>query len=515
MAALVEMHDITKSFPGVQANRAVNFTAEAGEIHAVVGENGAGKSTLMNVLYGLYQPESGEILLRGKKVVIASPHAAIRNKIGMVHQHFMLIPSFTVAENIVFGQFPHRHGFFDSKRAAVLVRELSARYGLAVEPSAKLMDVSVGTMQRIEILKALYRGAEILILDEPTAVLTPKETEDLFAIIRTLAAEGKSVILITHKLREVIAISDSVTVMRAGLNVGVLRTQDTSESELARLMVGREVFLHVDKDPPKVGGEVLVASDLCVKNAHGLQALDHLCISVREGEIVGIAGVEGNGQTELVEALTGLRPIESGTIHIDGKEVTRSGVRARREMGISHIPEDRMRFGISAEDSVEDNAIVASYYRAPLSWSGVVLRLRRIADYTRGLMSKYDVRAGGKQARVGTLSGGNMQKLVLAREFAQNPRLLLAAQPTRGVDVGGSEFIRKQLVQMRDQGCAVLLISADLDEILSLSDRIYVMYGGKLVAEIPQAEATEHRLGVLMTGGTWPGVACEKASDAA
>jgi ABC-type uncharacterized transport system ATPase subunit len=515
VVALVEMRDITKTFPGVLANQAVNFTAEAGEIHAVVGENGAGKSTLMNVLYGLYQPDSGEILLRGKPVVISSPHVAIENRIGMVHQHFMLIPSFSVAENIVFGRFPCKHGHFDSSKAADQVKDLSARYGMPIDPCAKVMDLPVGTMQRIEILKALYRGAEILILDEPTAVLTPQDTEELFVVLRALAAEGKTVILITHKLREVIAISNRVTVMRAGRNVGVVRTQDTSEHELARLMVGREVFLQIDREPAKAGEEVLTARNLCANNAHGLQALDNVCLSVRAGEILGIAGVEGNGQTELVEVVTGMRPIESGSICIGGVDVTRTGVRGRRELGISHIPEDRMRLGVSSDDSVEDNAIVASYYRPPLSWSGIFLRARQIADYTRGLMSKYDVRASGNETRVGTLSGGNMQKLVLAREFAQKPRLLIAAQPTRGVDVGGSEFIRKQLVQMRDQGCAILLVSADLDEILSLSDRIFVMYEGKVVAEVAQAEATEHRLGVLMTGGVWHGAGCEQGSEAA
>ena len=500
----VEMRNITKQFPRVLANDDVTFLVKPGEIHALVGENGAGKSTLMNMLYGLLRPTSGAIAINGKPVAFAGPGDAIANGIGMVHQHFMLIPPLTVAENVILGQEPARHGFVDVAQANKIVRELSAQYGLKVDPTVKVETLSVGIEQRVEIIKVLYRKAEILILDEPTAVLTPQEVDELFEILRALKKQGKTMIIITHKLQEVMAVSDNVTVMRRGKYVGRVAAKDTSKEELANMMVGRNVLLRVERGPARPGAAVLKVENIHALNNKRLPALKGVAFTVRQGEILGLAGVEGNGQSELIEVLAGLRKAQQGHVYLDGAEITNRLPKFVREQGMGHIPEDRHRRGLILDYTVAQNIVLGIHYRPPcVKRIGFfdALNFPAIQAKAERLVQEFDVRPPDPENLARNLSGGNQQKIVVAREFDQNPKLLIAAQPTRGVDVGSIEFIHQRLVQARDQGKAVLLISADLEEILSLSDRIAVIYEGHIVGILQPAEANEERLGLMMTGG--------------
>ena len=501
MTPLVEMKDISKVYPnGVHANRQVNFRVEKGEIHALVGENGAGKSTLMKILYGLEQPSSGEILLNGKAVKIPSPHAAIDMGIGMVHQNFMLVPSFTIAQNVVLGREPKQGRFINSAEAVRITRALSEEYGLDVEPDAPVESTPVGMRQRVEILKTLYRGADLLILDEPTAVLTPQETDDLFVAVRRLVAQGKTVIFITHKLVEVKEISDRITVMRHGKVTGDVFTKDVSEEDIARMMVGREVFLDIPKPPQKRGKAIAEIRDLSYVAPTGRPMLNHLTFDVYAGEVLGIAGVEGNGQTELAEVLSGLKPASSGEIHVNGQSIEGRGARQVRQAGVAHIPEDRLTNGAALTASIGDNLVVDRYRDAPFT-SGFALNPARIRQQALDLIKEFDIRTDSPDSPMRSLSGGNMQKVIVAREFSAEPSLLIAAQPTRGVDIGASEFVRSQLVEKRNEGKAVLLLSADLAEVMSLSDRIAVIYKGKIVAIFNNTpDLTEQELGFYMLG---------------
>jgi simple sugar transport system ATP-binding protein len=501
--ALIEAQQIVKVYPnGVRANDGVSLSVEQGEIHALVGENGAGKSTLMKILYGLEQPTSGEIWLRGQSVHIPNPQAAINLGIGMVHQNFMLVNSFSIAENIALGRESTQAAGFvvDRQKAIRDVEALSKQYGLFVEPTARVDTVPVGMRQRVEILKALYRGAEILILDEPTAVLTPRETVDLFTAIRNLVNEGKTVIFITHKLREVMEISDRVTVMRDAHKVGVVNTTETSQAQLARMMVGREVFMQVDKPLVQRGKPVLETRRLTYVNETGRTLLNHASFKVYESEILGIAGVEGNGQTELVEVLTGLRPASAGEAWVDGQPVLGHGPRKIREAHVAHIPEDRLTNGVALKATISDNLIIDRYYHAPLTQAGL-LDLNAIRSNSSALIQQFNILAPSGELPVGSLSGGNMQKVILARELSSSPRLLIAAQPTRGVDIGAIEYIHQQLVDQRTRGLAILLVSADLQEVMKLSDRIMVMYNGAIVGVFPNTpDLTEEKLGLYMLG---------------
>lgn len=496
---LLELKGITKLFPGVVANDHVDFELAPGEVHALLGENGAGKSTLMNILYGLYHPDEGEVRLRGEPVAIDSPRAAIDLGIGMVHQHFMLIPVMTVAENIVLGVEPHSGPFLDIDTAEKRVRELSERFGLAVRANARIESISVGMQQRVEILKALYRGAEILILDEPTAVLTPQEAEELFEIIRSLQAEGKSIIFITHKLGEVLAIADRITVLRRGKTIETVPREGATEEGLAKLMVGREVLLRVEKKPAEPGEPLLTVQDLQVQDERGLEAVRGVSLEVRSGEIVGIAGVDGNGQTELIEAITGLRKPTAGRIHAAGEALSGGSARESLDAGVGHIPEDRQRRGLVLDFSLAENLALHDYREPPDSRWGWLFPKRLVARAKR-LLTEFDVRGGNPQTPAASLSGGNQQKVVVAREVSRDPRVLVAAQPTRGLDVGAIEFVHRRLVTERDEGRAILLVSFELDEILSLSDRILVLYEGRVVGEYTPA-VTEEELGIAMTGG--------------
>jgi len=503
---VLELRGITKRFPGVVANDRVDLDVREGEVHALLGENGAGKSTLMNEVYGLYRPDEGQVWVRGRPVTIHSPKEAIASGIGMVHQHFMLIPVMTVAENIVLATEPTHGGvFLDLDTAVARVRELSETFGLAVDPRARVDAISVAQQQRVEILKALYRGADILILDEPTAVLTPQETEELFAVIRSLREQGKSIIFISHKLKEVLEIADRVTVLRRGKKVDTLPREGATENQLARLMVGREVLLRVDKQPASPGDPLLLVENLAVLDDRGLEAVRGASLEVREGEIVGLAGVDGNGQTELIEGLTGLRRVASGRIVIGGKDVTGAGAKDVIDLGIGHIPEDRHRHGLVLDFSLAENLALHDYRKPPDSRLGWLFP-RRLVERAKSLLRQFDVRGGGPETLASSLSGGNQQKVVLAREIARDPRVLLAAQPTRGLDVGAIEFVHRRLIEARDRRKAVLLISFELDEILSLADRILVMYEGQIVAEFGP-DADEHELGITMTGGTLEEVA--------
>jgi simple sugar transport system ATP-binding protein len=498
----VEIRNVTKTFPLVTANDDVTLLIKKGEIHALVGENGAGKSTLMNILYGLLQPDSGSLAIGGRQVRFSGPGDAISAGIGMVHQHFMLIPPLTVAENVVLGQEPSRRGMLDMPTAVKTVQALSDQYGLKVDPTAKVETLSVGIEQRIEIIKVLYRGADVLILDEPTAVLAPQEVEEFFEILKSLRSQGKTIIFITHKLHEVMAISDRVTVMRHGKMVGAVETATTSKAEIATLMVGRQVLLQVDRGSTRPGEPVLQVAGLKAMDNKALPALKGVDLTVRAGEILGIAGVEGNGQSELVEVLTGLRPAQKGRVSVAGKEITGRNPRQVRASGVGHIPEDRHRRGLVLEYTVADNTILGIHYRPPFVKSrGMdILDPSAITAKAERLVAEFDIRPTDPQNPAGNLSGGNQQKVVVAREMDQQPRLLIAAQPTRGVDVGSIEFIHKRLIQARDAGMAVLVVSADLEEVLSLSDRIAVIYEGKIVGELSPETATEERLGLLMTG---------------
>jgi simple sugar transport system ATP-binding protein len=497
------MRHITKKFTLVLAVDDVSFSVRQGEIHALVGENGAGKSTLVNILYGLLRPDRGAIRINGREAVLSDPGDAIRLGIGMVHQHFMLIPPFTVAENVVLGQEPSVGGFVDLKRANQIVSELSQQYGLAVDPTAKVETLSVGIEQRIEIIKVLYRGAEILILDEPTAVLTPNEVDELFEIMRSLKDRGKTIIFITHKLQEVTAIADAVTVMRRGRVVGTVPTEDTSRQEIATLMVGRQVLFRVKRTRADPGKIVLAVKELDALDNKGLPALRKISFDVREGEILGMAGVEGNGQSELVEVLTGLRRAQSGLVEMNGQAISNSTPRTIREKGTCHIPEDRHRRGLVLDFSVAQNMVLGIHYRPPFVRNLImdVINFTPIKEKANRLLTEFDIRPPDPENPAGNLSGGNQQKVVVAREFDQNPKLLIAAQPTRGIDVGSIEFIHQRLLQARNDKKAVLLVSADLEEILSLSDRIAVMYEGRIVGILEPAEATEARIGMMMTGG--------------
>ncbi len=498
---VLEMRGITKRFPGIVANDAVDFDLRPGEVHALLGENGAGKSTLMNILYGLYTPDEGEIRVRGKKIVMHSPRDAISQGIGMVHQHFMLIPVMTVAENVVLADEPRQGGvLLDYAEAERRVRELAARFKFGIDPGAKIENISVAQQQRVEILKALYRKADILILDEPTAVLTPQEASELFEILRGLIAEGLSVIFITHKLDEVLEISDRITTLRRGKQVETIPREGATEAGLARMMVGREVLLRVDKKPVTPGKPMLVVENLSVVDDRGLPAVRDVSFEVRAGEIVGIAGVDGNGQSELIDALTGLRKPESGRVVVGGDDVTSASVRKHLDDGLGHIPEDRQRRGLVLEFSLAENLAFFAYRQPPVSRLGV-LSPRRMVARARDLLGAYDVRGGGPQTRASALSGGNQQKVVLAREVERDPQVLIAAQPTRGLDVGAIEFVHRRLIEERDVGRAILLVSFELEEVLSLSDRILVVYEGRIVGEFPPT-ATQEELGLAMVGGT-------------
>ncbi len=497
---ILELRSITKRFPGVVANDGIDFDLLPGEVHALLGENGAGKSTLMNIVYGLYRPDDGEILIRGNPVTLGSAREAITQGIGMVHQHFMLIPVMTVAENIVLASEPTHGGvLLDYDTAVERVRELSERFGLAVDPEARVENIGVGQEQRVEIVKALYRGAEILILDEPTAVLTPQEAGELFEIVRGLQAQGKSIIFISHKLKEVLEIADRITVLRRGRKVETISREGATETGLARMMVGREVLLRVEKKPAAPGEPLLEVHDLSVLDDRGLAAVRGVSFDVRAGEIVGLAGVDGNGQTELIDALAGLRRPSDGEIRVRGQDVTRASARRVLDLGVGHIPEDRQRRGLVLEFSLAENLALHDYDQEPNSRLGWLFPRRLIAR-ARKLLSEFDVRGGGPQTRAAALSGGNQQKVVIAREVGRDPDVLIAAQPTRGLDVGAIEYVHRRLVAVRDEGKAVLLVSLELDEIRALADRILVIYEGRIVGEY-DPDVAEEELGVAMTGG--------------
>ena len=501
MTLALEARGITKRFPGVLANDHVDFSLEKGEIHAMLGQNGAGKTTLMNILYGLYQPDEGQIFVNGKEVRFHSPLDAIMHGIGMVHQHFMLIPVFTVAENIMLGKEVKgaRGLLLDRQRAIEEVKSLSQRYGFSLDPTALVKDLPVGAQQRVEIVKALYRQADILILDEPTAVLTPQEAEELFVIMRSLSAQGKSIIFITHKLKEVLAVADRITVLRSGQVVGTTTPKEATEAELAEMMVRRKVILKVDKKPATPGEEIMRVEDLQVLDDRRHPVVNGASFSVRAGEILGIAGVQGNGQTELVEALTGLRPIAGGHIYLLGHEVGRIHPRQIIELGVAHIPEDRHKHGLVLSYPVADNLVLCTYYLPPFA-RGLVMEEAAIRQNAEDLIKKFDIQTPSPFTPTGSLSGGNQQKLIVAREFSRPVKVLIAAQPTRGLDVGSIEFVHQQIVQRRDDGCGVLLVSSELDEIMSLSDRIAVLYKGRILDTLDAAKATREQLGLLMAG---------------
>ncbi len=498
---LLEVREITKVFPGVLANDKVSMTLDAGEIVALLGENGAGKSTLMNVVYGLLSPDGGEVLIEGKPANIHNPRQAIDLGIGMVHQHFMLVEPLTVTENIVLGREPVKYGqVIDLAFARRAVLELSGRYGLKVDPDARVMDLSVGMQQRVEILKALYQGARILILDEPTAVLTPAEVRELFGVVRSLVDEGLAVALITHKLEEVLAIADRVLVMRDGRLVGETRPADTDQAGLARMMVGRDVVLRVARTPGSPGEVVLSVDDLEVDDDRRLPAVKGVSLNVRAGEVVALAGVDGNGQREIVEAITGLRRPKAGSITLRGKDITRATPRQTIAAGVSHVPEDRHRRGLVLEFDIAENMVLGDHRKAPYAHGGIV-STKAVADTARKRVADFDVRTPSIHVLAGALSGGNQQKVVVARELGRDPDLLIAAQPTRGLDVGAIEFVHEQILAERDRGKAVLLVSLELEEVLSIADRILVIYEGLIVHEVLAEEATDEMLGYYMTGG--------------
>jgi general nucleoside transport system ATP-binding protein len=498
-APLLELTGITKRFPGVVANDGVDFDLRKGEVHALLGENGAGKSTLMNILYGLYHPDEGELRLNGKPLRIGSPREAIDAGIGMVHQHFMLIPVMTVAENIVLAAEPTKGPFLDERAAEARVRDLSERFGLAVRPDAYIESISVGMQQRVEILKALYRGADILILDEPTGVLTPQEARELFEIVNALKAEGKSIIFISHKLNEVLEIADRITVLRRGKTIETVPREGATEESLARLMVGRDVVLRVDKTPAEPAEPLLSVEDLQVDDERGLEAVSGVSFQVRAGEIVGIAGVDGNGQSELIDAIAGLRKAKAGRIVVGDADLTRESPRTLLDAGLGHIPEDRQRRGLVLEFNLAENLALHDYREKPGSKWGYLFPKQLIA-HAKTLLNEFDVRGGGPLTPASSLSGGNQQKVIIAREVSRDPRVLVAAQPTRGLDVGAIEFVHRRLIEERDEGRAILLVSFELDEILSLADRILVLYEGQIVAEFTP-DVSEEDIGFAMLGG--------------
>ena len=499
---IIELKNITKQFPGVLANDHINLDIKKGEIHAIIGENGAGKSTLMNILYGLYEQTSGEIHIHGNKVKLSSPLDAIKYKIGMVHQHFMLVPSFTVAENIVLGIEPRKNNLFiDKDQAIKITEELSKAYGLSVDPKQKVESISVGIQQRIEILKVLHKGADILILDEPTAVLTPQETQELFNIIGNLVNNlGKTVIIITHKLQEVLFLSHRVSVMRQGKMVGTLNTKDANEQILAEMMVGREVlFDQLDKKelPHK---ESLKVQNLTAKDNRGLVVLQDISLTLQSGEILGIAGIEGNGQSELIEVLTGLRDKEGGDFIVNGVSLSNKTPREIRNAGIAHVPEDRLTMGLSKDATISENLLMGSQNNKEYTKMKIQLNHKKVKDKAKDLIKKFDIRTPSEEILVENLSGGNMQKVVIAREFSFDTEILIISQPTRGVDIGAIEFIHGQIIEKRNQGAAILLVSADLDEIFRLSDRIITIYEGRITGEFEQGEITKQEIGLYMTG---------------
>ncbi|MGH7776194.1 MAG: ABC transporter ATP-binding protein [Candidatus Dormibacterales bacterium] len=503
----LELRQITKKFPAVLANDRISLSVEPGEVHVLLGENGAGKSTLMNVLYGLYRPDEGEILVDGRQVHFESPSDAIRAGIGMIHQHFMLIPVFTVAENVMLGtEITGRLGFLDRRRARQAVESLEREFGLAVEPEARIESLSVGAQQRVEILKALYRQATGLILDEPTAVLTPQETSELFRVMRSLAEAGRSIVFITHKLREAMEVADRITVLRQGRVVGTTVPASTSEAELAAMMVGRAVQLTVDRPPSKPGGAVLEVSGLTVLDDRRQIAVDSVDLVVRAGEIVTVAGVQGNGQTELVRALTGLATVASGSVRVGGQDLTHASPRKVMSAGVGHVPEDRQRDGMVGDLSVAENMALDTYFRPPFA-RGFVLDPARMRKAALNLIGDFDVRTPSPDVPASKLSGGNQQRMIVAREFSRRVRLLIASQPTRGLDVGSIQYIHSQLVHIRDEGTAVLLVSSDLDEVLALGDRIAVMFRGRLVGPFESAALGRERIGLMMAGAADPAVA--------
>ncbi len=498
---MLELKNITKTFGSVVANDNVSIKIEKGTIHAIVGENGAGKSTVMRIAYGFYTADSGEILVDGKTVNIKSPHDAIALGIGMVHQHFMLVDTMTVAENIILGAETGGAANLDLEKANTDILTLSNELRLGVNPKALIEYISVGAQQRVELLKALYRNAEFLILDEPTAVLTPQETEEFFNILRRMREAGKTIVIITHKLEEVLAISDEVTVMRDGRVVGNVKTSETSAKDLARMIVGRDVLLRIEKTDANPKQTILNVQNLSVKNAHG-EALNGVSFEVKAGEIVGIAGIEGNGQTELVEAVAGLvsKSNQSGTIEFEGADITNLSARKRKELGIAHIPEDRHKRGLLLDSDLAENSILGVHYRPPVS-AGGFLNSSAIETRTREIIRNFDVRPPNPELSARALSGGNQQKLIIGREFELNPKLLLVSQPTRGVDIGAIEFIHRKLIGLRDAGTAVLLVSAELEEVTALADRLLVVHKGKFVGEVNPKTVGKEEIGLLMTGG--------------
>jgi len=499
---VIEMLGVTKAFGNYKANDDIFLNLKKGEIHALLGENGAGKSTLMNILSGLLEPTSGTIKVKGQEVKISSPGIADKLGIGMVHQHFMLVKDFTVTENIVLGSEPSKFGVLNKKAAAGVIADLSNKYRLAVNPSAKIEDITVGMQQRVEkILKTLYRGADILIFDEPTAVLTPQEIDELMSIMKELTKEGKSIILITHKLDEIKAVADRCTVIRKGKSIGTVDVKRTSQQELADMMVGRSVLFRTVKKPSQPKQAVLEIEGLTVKESRGLEAVRNLNLTVRAGEIVGIAGIDGNGQSELIQAITGLRKAESGTIRLNGEAITNLAPRKITEAGLGHIPEDRQKFGLILPMRLDENIALQTYYQEPYSKNSF-LNDKAIENHAIELIREFDVRTQSEKSTAGSLSGGNQQKAIIAREVDRNPSLLIAAQPTRGLDVGAIEFIHKRLIEQRDKDKAVLLMSFELDEILNLSDIIAVMFEGEIVAYVKPDETSEQELGLLMAGSS-------------
>lgn len=497
---VIEMREITKKFGDFVANDKINLQLRKGEIHALLGENGAGKSTLMNMLAGLLEPTSGDIVVNGKTVNLDSPSKAASLGIGMVHQHFMLVEAFTVVENIILGSETTKHGVLDLKKASQDILDLSKKYGLAVDPNAKVEDISVGAQQRVEILKTLYRGADILIFDEPTAVLTPAEIEELMTIMKNLANEGKSIILITHKLDEIRAVSDRVTVIRRGKSIETVEIGGATNQDLAEMMVGRSVSFKTEKGPSEPKEVVLSIENLVVNENRGVPAVKNLSLELRAGEVVGIAGIDGNGQSELIQAITGLRKVKSGSIKIKGKDVV--GLRPRQitEMNVGHVPEDRHRDGLVLDMMISENIALQTYYKEPLSKNGI-LNYPNITSYAKKLMEEFDVRAASEVVPSKALSGGNQQKAIIAREIDRDPDLLIVSQPTRGLDVGAIEYIHKRLIQERDNGKAVLVVSFELDEILNVSDRIAVIHDGKIQGIVTPETTNKQELGILMAGG--------------
>ena len=500
MEYVVEMLNIRKEFPGIVANDNITLQLKEGEIHALLGENGAGKSTLMGMLFGMYKPDRGCIKVRGKEVKISNPNIANDLGIGMVHQHFKLVDNFTVTENIILGCEPKKGFTVDIKTAAKKIEDLSKQYGLNVDPYAKIEDISVGMQQRVDILKMLYRDANVLIFDEPTAVLTPNEIDELISIMKNMTKEGKSIILITHKLREIKEAANRCTVIRRGKYIGTVDVKDATEADMAKMMVGREVSFKVDKIEAQPKDIVIKIENLCVNNNKKVLGLKNFSLDIRAGEIVGIAGVEGNGQTELVEALTGMRNVESGSIIFKGKNIIKESIRQRIDDGMAHIPEDRHKRGLVLDYTMEDNMVLKAYRNKPFSKNGLLNRAK-ISEYAKKIIETFDVRSGeGGKSIARSLSGGNQQKGVIGREIESNPDLLIAVQPTRGLDVGSIEYIHKRLVEQRDLGKAVLLVSLELDEVLNVSDRIAVVNNGELVGIVNANETNENEVGLMMTG---------------